>query len=97
MLFRSVGYQCKTTSENGSISDTAPAGNVFNRVDFCSYGTPNGSCGSFTLSGCNSTGSNAYNPTPCTSYSVSASNSTWGDPCFATYKRMYVQMSYGPF
>ena len=94
---RYVGYQCKTTSENGSISDTAPAGNVFNRVDFCSYGTPNGSCGAYTIGGCNSAASNAYNPTPCASYSVSASNGVWGDPCGGTYKRMYIQMSYGPF
>lgn len=94
---RYVGYRCSTASENGSCSDTAPSGYVFNRVDFSSYGTPNGSCGSFTIGGCNSSASNSYNPTPCSSYSVSASNGQWGDPCGGTYKRMYVQMSYGPF
>lgn len=94
---RYVGYRCSTTGEGGNCSDTAPTGYVFNRVDFCSYGTPNGSCGSFTIGGCNSTASNAYNPTPTASYSISMSNGQWGDPCGGTYKRGYVQMSYGPF
>lgn len=94
---RYVGYRCSTAGEDGSVGDTAPSGMVFNRVDFSSYGTPNGSCGAFTIGGCNSGSSNKYNPTPTTSYSVGANNSIWGDPCNGTPKRMYVQMSYGPF
>lgn len=94
---RYVGYRCSTTSEGGAVGDTAPSGMVFNRVDFSSYGTPNGGCGSFSYGGCNSGGSNGYNPTPTTSYYVAANNGTWGDPCGGTFKRMYVQMSYGPF
>lgn len=94
---RYVGYRCATASENGTVSDTAPPGMVFNRVDFSSYGTPDGSCGAFTIGWCNSGSSNNYNPTPTTSYAVGANNGTWGDPCGGTYKRMYIQMSYGPF
>lgn len=94
---RYVGYRCSTTSEGGAVGDTAPSGTVFNRVDFSSYGTPNGGCGAFTFGGCNSGGSNGYNPTPTSSYYVAANNGTWGDPCGGTFKRMYVQMSYGPF
>lgn len=94
---RYVGYQCKTGGENSTLSDTAPSTYVFNRVDFCSYGTPDGSCGSFSYGGCNSSASNSYNPTPCTSYSISMSNAQWGDPCGGTLKRGYIQMSYGPF
>lgn len=94
---RYVGYRCSTAGEGGSVGDTAPSGMVFNRVDFSSYGTPDGSCGAFTIGWCNSGSSNNYNPTPTTSYSVGANNGTWGDPCGGTVKRMYVQMSYGPF
>lgn len=94
---RYVGYRCSTAGENGTCSDTAPGGYVFNRVDFSSYGTPNGSCGAFTIGGCNSVSSNNYNPTPTASYAVGASNGVWGDPCGGTAKRMYIQMSYGPF
>lgn len=97
IVSRYVGYRCKTAGEGQSVSDTAPSGMVFNRVDFSSYGTPNGECGSFSYGGCNSVGSNKYNPTPTTSYSVAATNAQWGDPCIGTAKRMYVQMSYGPF
>lgn len=94
---RYVGYRCSTTSEPNGLGDTAPSGMVFNRVDFSSYGTPNGSCGAFTIGGCNAGSSNGYNPTPTTSYSTSASNGVWGDPCPGVPKRMYIQMSYGPF
>lgn len=93
---RYVGYSCFTGNEGATLSGTAPSG-VFNRVDFSSYGTPNGSCGAFTIGGCNSASSNAYNPTPTASFSIGADNGTWGDPCSGTAKRMYIQMSYGPF
>lgn len=93
---RYVGYSCFTGSEGATLSGTAPSG-VFNRVDFSSYGTPNGSCGAFTIGGCNSGASNGYNPTPTASFSIAATNAQWGDPCSGTGKRMYIQMSYGPF
>jgi hypothetical protein len=49
------------------------------------------------LGSCNSVSSNFYDPTPTSSYSTPANNATWGDPCFGTFKRLYIQMSYGPF
>lgn len=94
---RFVGFSCSTAAEGGTCSDTAPGSFIFIRVDFSSYGTPNGSCGSFAIGGCNSGSSNGYNPTPTKSYSVGANNGVWGDPCGGTGKRMYIQMSYGPF
>lgn len=94
---RYVGYRCSTAGEGGTCSDTAPSGYVFNRVDFSSYGTPEGGCGGFYYGWCNAGSSNGYNPTPTTSYAVGANNGTWGDPCGGTPKRMYIQMSYGPF
>lgn len=93
-----VGYVCSTASEDGTISLTAPAGMVFNRRDFSSYGTPNGGCGSFSIGGCNSDSSNGWSgPIGNNSASVGANNGTWGDPCRGTQKRMYVQFTYGPF
>jgi hypothetical protein len=94
---RFVGFSCSTAGEGGTCADTAPGGFTFVRVDFSSYGTPNGSCGGFSIGGCNAGSSNGYNPTPTTSYSVGANNGTWGDPCGGVGKRMYIQMSYGPF
>ncbi len=94
---RYVGYSCSTAGEGGTCADTAPGDFIFNRVDFSSWGTPNGSCGAFTYGGCNSSSSNNYNPTPTKSYAVGANNGNWGDPCGGTGKRMYIQMSYGPF
>lgn len=94
---RYTGYRCTTGNENNTLSDTAPSGNVFNRVDFSSYGTPTGSCGGFSIGSCNSVSSNGYNPGIVSSYSVVANNSNWGDPCGGTAKRMYIQMSWGPF
>jgi hypothetical protein len=94
---RYVGISCFSASEDQVIGGSAPGGFVFNRVDFSSYGTPGGSCGAFTIGGCNSAASNAYNPTPTASFSTTASNGVWGDPCNGTEKYMYIQMTYGPF
>lgn len=94
---RYVGYACSTAGEGGTCSGTAPGAFFFNRVDFSSYGTPNGSCGAFTIGSCNSGASNGYNPGVVKSYAVGANNSVWGEPCRRTAKRMYIQMSYGPF
>jgi hypothetical protein len=94
---RYVGYSCATADEGGTVSATAPGSYIFIRVDFSSYGTPSGGCGGFYIDGCNSGSSNGYNPTPCKSYSVGATNDNWGDPCENVAKRMYIQMSYGPF
>ena len=94
---RYIGYQCSTANEGGTCADTAQGPYIFNRRDFSSYGTPNGGCGGFGYGGCNSGNSNSWNPTPTKSYAVGANNSNWGDPCGGVGKRMYVQMSYGPF
>jgi hypothetical protein len=88
-----VGYSCMSCNENGNASMTAPGGFIFTRVDFSSYGTPNGSCGSFTTSGCHTSpgiGMPAY------SVSINANNDNYGDPCGGTFKRYYAQCSYSP-
>jgi hypothetical protein len=88
-----VGFSCMTTNENGTASMTAPSGFRFTRVDFSSYGTPNGFCGSFTTSGCHTSPGIGL---PATSVSISATNGNYGDPCNGTAKRYYGQCSYSP-
>jgi hypothetical protein len=88
-----VGYSCMTCGENGTASMTAPAGFTFTRTDFSSYGTPNGSCGAFTTSGCHTSPGIGL---PATSVSINANNSNYGDPCGGTGKRYYGQCSYSP-
>jgi hypothetical protein len=98
---RFVGFVCGTAGEDGTITitvPTTPAGMRFIRRDSSSYGTPNGSCGAFTIGGCNSGSSNGSNfALNQTTASVVASNANFGDPCYGTAKRMYVQWTYGPF
>ena len=96
---RYVGFRCIEVGEGGTCADTAPAGMVFNRKDFSAYGTPGGTCGAFTIGGCNSSASNSWlpSPFPTASYSIGMSNGVWGDPCGGTFKSGKVQMSYGPF
>lgn len=89
---------CGTSDEGGSVTLTAPAGKVFTSVTFASYGTPNGSCGSFTLGGCNATNSKSIVEAALlnqNSATISASNTVFGDPCGGTFKRLYIEAVYG--
>ena len=88
---------CGTADENGIVTLTAPPGNVFTSIQFASYGTPNGSCGSFTIGTCHAPNSVSI----CSSVfvgnnsaSISASNGVFGDPCGGTFKRLYIEASY---
>jgi hypothetical protein len=93
-----AGKVCGFATENQFATLTAPAGTVISNIDFASYGTPNGSCGSFTIGGCHAGNSIAV----ASSYligrnsgSVQASNGLFGDPCGGTVKRLFIQASYG--
>jgi Putative Ig domain len=88
-----VGYSCLQMGEGACGSVTAPGGFVFTRVDFSSYGTPNGGCGSYSIGGCH-TGFGVGMPT--TTVSICANNGVQGDPCGGTGKRYYGQFSYSP-
>src|SRR6185503_11886312 len=88
---------CGTSDEGGTVTLTAPAGMVITAINFASYGTPNGSCGSFTLGGCNSLTSVALCNTAFlgrNSASINSTNAIFGDPCGGTFKRLYVQATY---
>ncbi len=90
-----VGITCATAIEGGIASATVPSTFVIKRIDFVSYGTPNGSCGSYTLGTCHAT-INLSSRIGTTSFSVAADNATFGDPCSGTAKRLYIQVSHGP-
>ena len=88
---------CGTANEGGTVTLTAPAGNVFTSVTFASYGTPNGSCGSFTIGTCNATNSMSIVQTALighNSASIGANNGVFGDPCVGTGKRLYIEAVY---
>ena len=89
---------CGTAPEGGSVTLTAPAGKVFTTVTFASYGTPNGSCGSFTIGGCHASSSQSVVETALlnkNSATIDATNGFFGeDPCGGTVKRLYIEAVY---
>ncbi|WP_276132622.1 LamG-like jellyroll fold domain-containing protein [Polluticoccus soli] len=93
-----TGTICAIGIEHGSDAVlTAPAGATISAVNFASYGTPNGSCGNFTTSGCHSSSSMSVVSSLAigqNSVTIPASNTLFGDPCFGTGKRLYIQATY---
>jgi hypothetical protein len=88
---------CGTAGEGGSVTLTAPAGKVFTSVTFASYGTPNGSCGSFTIGGCHAANSQTIVASALignNSATIPATNGVFGDPCAGTVKRLYIEAVY---
>lgn len=93
-----TGTICGTANENGSVTLTAPAGTVFTSIDFASYGSPTGSCGSFATGGCHASNSVTKVGTYLlgnNSATIPATNAVFGDPCSGTVKKLYIQASYG--
>ena len=85
---------CASADENTTLSLTCPAGQKISAIDFASYGTPSGSCGSFSISSCNATVSTMDVGSACLGFnacSIAATNGTFGDPCVGTFKRLFVQ------
>lgn len=93
----SQGSMCGTAGEGGTVTLTAPTGNVFTSVTFASYGTPNGSCGAFTIGTCHASNSVSVVQGLLignNSASIPATNATFGDPCVGTGKRLYIEAVY---
>ncbi|MGN6165346.1 MAG: T9SS type A sorting domain-containing protein [Flavisolibacter sp.] len=88
---------CGTANEGELVTLTAPAGMVFTTVTFASYGTPNGSCGGFTLGACHAANSQTIVEAALignNSATIAASNGVFGDPCGGTVKRLYIEATY---
>jgi pectate lyase len=89
---------CATVDEGESLTLSCPSGQVVTGVEFASYGTPSGSCGSFSNSQCNASNSVSVVKEACVgmaSCTVKANNSTFGDPCYGTYKKLSAQVTCG--
>ena len=86
---------CATANENGNAVMIAPAGTIFKSVVFASYGTPSGTCGSFSIGGCHATNSttivSGYLIGNGGTINVPATNAVFGDPCSGTGKQLYIQ------
>lgn len=92
-----TGTLCGQTNEGGNITLTAPVGAVFTSIPFASYGTPNGSCGNYTLGGCHASNSSSIVSGLAigqNNFSIGANNATFGDPCAFTAKHMYIEAIY---
>lgn len=92
------GSVCATANENSSANMSVPAGTVIVHIEFASYGTPNGSCNSFTYGSCHANTSYSVAETYLlgnNSAVIPATNGVFGDPCVGTYKRLYIQAIYG--
>ncbi|MEO5729220.1 MAG: M12 family metallo-peptidase [Byssovorax sp.] len=90
--------RCATANEGGTATLSCPAGKVITSVSFASYGTPGGSCGSFSTSSCNAASSASVVNNAClnkASCAVAATNQVFGDPCGGTVKRLSVQYACG--
>ena len=88
---------CGTAGEGGTVTLTAPAGNFISSIDFASYGTPTGSCGSFAIGTCHAANSLSIAEATFvgqTTASLGANNSVFGDPCVGTVKKLYIQATY---
>ncbi len=95
----SIGTVCGTVGESRSFTLTAPAGHVFDKVLFASYGTPDGTCGNFSIGSCHSATSQSVVEGLLlgnSSVTLDASNGVFGDPCPGTSKRLYVQARFAP-
>jgi len=86
---------CGTASEGATLNLSCPPLQTIRSITFASYGNPTGACGSFTPGPCNASSSSSVVSAACLnkmSCSLSASNTSFGDPCSGTTKRLNVQV-----
>lgn len=81
---------CGASGEGGAIAPACPAAMVFSSVDFASFGTPTGTCGSYALGGCNSGTTLGYVQSMClglaTCNTIYVNTAVFGDPCGGVHK-----------
>ncbi|TAJ67572.1 MAG: HYR domain-containing protein, partial [Chitinophagaceae bacterium] len=93
----STGVICATAAEGNSLTLQAPAGKVITGITFASYGTPNGTCGNFSIGSCHAANSLSIVSALAigqNSVTIDASNSVFTDPCGGTVKRLYIEATY---
>jgi hypothetical protein len=90
---------CGTAPENSPVTLSCPSGSTITSINYASYGTPTGTCPSFTNSTCNATTSTSVVTTAClnkASCTVNANNATFGDPCVGTLKNLDIRVTCTP-
>ena len=90
---------CGSVAEHKILVLTAPAGYLFDMVMFASFGTPDGSCNSYSASSdCDFPNSVAIVGRYClgkSSCTLNATNTFFGsDPCRSTVKTLSVQLHF---
>ncbi|KAE8656708.1 Beta-galactosidase 1 [Hibiscus syriacus] len=84
-------------ASNSTLSLSCPSPNqVISSIKFASYGTPLGTCGSFSHGRCSSSKARSIVHKACigsTSCSIGVSTSTFGDPCKGVKKSLAVEVS----
>ena len=78
----------------GSITVSTPNGELFTEVIFASYGLPTGSPGNYQIGSCHSSTSLSKVEQYAignSSFTISASNGIFGDPCYGIQKRLYME------
>jgi titin len=93
-LVSASGTVAGIVGEHDILTLSAPAGMVFTKVDFASYGTPNGYSSSWCSSGTSMQQVASYFLGNSFA-SIPAVNGVFGDPCFGTVKRLAVVLEYG--
>ena len=97
-----VQMACGAVPEGGTATVTCPAGTTISSIDFASYGTPDPSgasgatCESYSIGACHAANSVSVVESLCLgnpSCNVPATNSTFGDPCVGTFKRLFIEAS----
>ena len=90
---------CEETDEDlGSVTITCPNGSLIQSIDFDSYGTPQGTCGNYTVGDCHCVPSDTNGWVGTNSQTFNAHNGVCdvGDPCQGTFKDRFVQVTCGP-
>jgi len=96
--WESVPGICGSVPEGQVITlSCAAGGGTITKVDFASFGLPDGVCGNFSINPiCNAKDTTKIVEGLClgkSTCSVFASDTVFGDPCFGTFKRMKIQVS----
>jgi len=93
----STGTVSGFVNENGNLTLTAPAGTQFTSVAFASYGTPDTDSTPYTQGACHAANSSTIVGNRfigLNSASIAGDNSTFGDPCMGTGKKLAVTLNY---
>ena len=93
----STGTISGFVNEGGNLPLTAPAGTIFTSVAFASYGTPDTNSTPYTQGACHAANSSTIVGNRfigLNSTSIAGDNSTFGDPCMGTGKKLAVTLNY---